>query len=260
MNEKCINCLSNIKYDTDFMTMLQMLICDYRAYDQDQLSICQSCIDLINRSRVRKNENSRYVITDGNDFNENATFKKTTIEPELSYYKSVAHYSFHYTPFIQEYFYQLKANGDIARASVLSDIIQKDLVYYELQAKQCVIVPIPISEERLKVRGFNQVEVMLDASSIRYERILRTNKKYTQSQLTLEQRLALNNPFYIDEDEIKKVSIDFKDKTIIIVDDIITTGVTIHHAAQMLNHLNPYDIKVYAFANAGEKGYNKSRK
>ena len=57
--------------------------------------------------------------------------------------------------------------------------------------------------------------------------------------------MARKNPFYLSEDVREK---DFTGKSIIIIDDIYTTGVTVHQAADVLKVLNFQNIDVLTFS------------
>ena len=72
--------------------------------------------------------------------------------------------------------------------------------------------------------------------------ILGTNIRPKQSELGKLERSNAPNPFYVKED------IDIRDKVILLIDDIYTTGLTIHHAGCKLLSLNVRKFKVFAFA------------
>ncbi|MEZ2112249.1 ComF family protein, partial [Staphylococcus aureus] len=56
------------------------------------------------------------------------------------------------------------------------------------------------------------------------------------------ERAKAMNPFYIKED------VDLTDKEILLVDDIYTTGLTIHHAGCKLYDKNVRKFKVFTFS------------
>lgn len=130
---------------------------------------------------------------------------------------------------------------DVALAEVMADFIDIKEWQYD------VIVPIPVSKHRLGERGFNQITEVLKRSGTRYTELLATNKVQLQSELSKYERMTSVNPFSFEEGQ-KDVKI--LDKRILIVDDIYTTGITVHHAAEIIMQRNPAHIDVLTFSKA----------
>ena len=105
--------------------------------------------------------------------------------------------------------------------------------------KGYTIVPVPLSEERLVERGFNQVEGLIEG--IPYQDIFEKRDIEKQSSKTREERLSQDNAFCL------KKGIDVPDK-IIIVDDIYTTGATIERAKEMLIVNGVKEIRSFSLA------------
>ncbi len=130
---------------------------------------------------------------------------------------------------------------DIALAEVLSYFItvrQRDYDHF---------VPIPVSERRFRDRGFNQVTEVLDRAGISHSDMLKTEKVRMQSELSKSQRMSGANPFTFNpayEDA------GLQGTRILIVDDIYTTGITVHHAAEVLLHHKPAAVDVLTFSKA----------
>ena len=97
-----------------------------------------------------------------------------------------------------------------------------------------VIVPIPLHKKRLRWRGFNQAELLarevgknldLPVTSL-LKRVKNTSQ---QAKLSRQERLQnLTQAFEFDSD------IDLAGKTVILVDDIASTGTTLIEAAKVL--------------------------
>ena len=97
------------------------------------------------------------------------------------------------------------------------------------------IVPVPLNENRQKKRGFNQAEVLAEQVckilSAKYKQVL-TRQKDTpfQARLTREDRLVnLKDAFVVND------KTEVKGKTILLLDDIFTTGSTINECCKVLN-------------------------
>lgn len=79
--------------------------------------------------------------------------------------------------------------------------------------------------------------------SVSYINILGTDLRPKQSELGKIERAQAPNPFYIRETEY-----NLENKTILLIDDICTTGLTIHHAGCKLLSSKVRKFKVFAFA------------
>ena len=105
--------------------------------------------------------------------------------------------------------------------------------------KGFTIVPVPLSEERLAERGFNQVEGLIEG--IPYQDIFEKRDIEKQSSKTRKERLSQDNAFCL------KKGIDVPDK-IIIVDDIYTTGSTLYQMVQLLEGIGIKEVLTFSLA------------
>ncbi|EHJ07130.1 hypothetical protein SS7213T_10769 [Staphylococcus simiae CCM 7213 = CCUG 51256] len=144
--------------------------------------------------------------------------------------------NFEYTGIMKEVIHQIKFLKDQYLCQLLAELIQLPSTAYDL------IVPIPSSNERDKQRTFNPIREVLKAKGIYYHDILCAKYRPKQYNLTKYQRMTMENPFSIDD------KIDLTNKEILLIDDIYTTGLTIHHAGCKLYDKNIRKFKVFAFA------------
>lgn len=98
-----------------------------------------------------------------------------------------------------------------------------------------LILCVPLSKERLKTRGFNQSQILAEKLSketgILFDNnvIVRKINTHTQTNLNkFERRKNLDNVFEVVN------NVDIKDKNILIIDDVITTGSTLNEMAKLL--------------------------
>lgn len=105
------------------------------------------------------------------------------------------------------------------------------------------IVPVPLSKKRKLIRGYNQSEII--AQHISQELGWQLNatglvrKIHTHSQVGLNSQQRLKNVRNIFE---VKNKIDFKNKKILLVDDVITTGATMRECAKVLKQAGAKEI------------------
>ncbi len=98
-----------------------------------------------------------------------------------------------------------------------------------------VIIPVPISRERFKERGYNQSDVLAKEISkeigTKYisDMLIRTKNTVPQNSLNeIERRMNVFNAFKLNE------KYNVEGKKIIIVDDIFTTGSTLNECGKTL--------------------------
>lgn len=96
------------------------------------------------------------------------------------------------------------------------------------------LVPIPLSAAKEKRRGYNQAELLAQGLSgslsipVRNDILIRVGRTKEQKKLTHEERQNnLVGSFHMAENDVKL-------KTIILVDDVYTTGSTMNEAARIL--------------------------
>ncbi|MTH55053.1 ComF family protein [Bacillus mangrovi] len=130
-----------------------------------------------------------------------------------------------YTDSVKEIMNLYKFRGD----AELVRLFETDIRTVAKQLpKKAMLVPIPLSIERLQERGFNQAELL--AKAIRrpillpLERI--TSEK--QSKKSRRERLAGGPLFKLSSDHLLQGAV------LVIVDDIYTTGNTVYQAARLL--------------------------
>lgn len=113
------------------------------------------------------------------------------------------------------------------------------------------IIPVPLHKERLKARGYNQTAILAKTISriikVKYHsKILIKNKNtISQSNLGKEAREKnLKNTFAPYPGNIHLI----KNKKILLVDDIITTGTTINECSKVLMHHKASQVNVISIA------------
>lgn len=140
-----------------------------------------------------------------------------------------------------------KFHNDYHSAKLLASLFNKWLI--SLPDKPTILVPIPLSKEREKDRGYNQVARILDrlivSENTKIKNILtRYINTSPQTQKDRKHRLAeMNNVFRYRPQNLK-----LNDYRIILVDDVITTGATISSAYKVLRKNLPSDTEILCLA------------
>ena len=143
---------------------------------------------------------------------------------------------FAYTSIVKDTLHRYKLQFDVALSDVLARQCRLPNIDYDM------VVPIPSPRVRDEARTFNPVCEVLDCMGVAYETVLQSHIRTKQSTLSKASRLQQANPFYITEAE--KVH----HRHILLVDDIYTTGLTVHHAAELLFTRKIRKISVFTFS------------
>ncbi|MDY7042863.1 ComF family protein [Virgibacillus sp. M23] len=133
---------------------------------------------------------------------------------------------FQYNIFMQELIAKWKYRGDVELGNIFRDAVRKGFTpTFAAMKKHAIAVPIPLSKDREKERGFNQAKILADFLPIKSELVLHRMEGEKQSKKSRKERIQSINPFSITK------SIN---KPVILVDDIYTTGTTLRHAGKVL--------------------------
>lgn len=181
--------------------------------------------------------------TDGNHYICNSCYlnllKKASLKNINNYY-----YIYIYENEIKKVIADFKLNFRKNISVELAGLIKKHLLYIIKLHEIDTIIPVPISKKRLKERGFNQVEEILKSCNIKYSCIYRQkDTKHMYQILNAKKREKnITNAF-------KNKNLNFNNKNILIVDDIVTTGATTQEIIKEIykNH-TPANIFIFSIA------------
>lgn len=126
------------------------------------------------------------------------------------------------------------------------------IIKSHFEPKSCLLVPIPLHTTRHNWRGFNQSELIASKLAEKTDNnyagnlLIRSKKTTPQAQLGKKERLQnLRGKFALNKEYLDKVK-DYK--TIVIVDDVWTTGSTIKEAAKVLKKAGAKNVWGFTLA------------
>lgn len=142
-----------------------------------------------------------------------------------------------YNEEMKAYISRWKYRGDYILAEAFASLFKETFQrVFSFLDEETIIVPIPLSEDRLNHRGFNQAEVLAHFLPMESTFALKRIHNEKQAKKTRKERTNSKNPFILNQ------SIN---KNVILVDDIYTTGATLRHAAKLLKRSG--SKKVYSY-------------
>ena len=146
----------------------------------------------------------------------------------------------------------LKFQGRRANAAPLSWLLSlaDEAELAELVSPDALVIPVPVSADRLAERGFNQVELLFGEWSrqqgLEWEAgtLLRRRPTTPQWELDRTQRREnIKGAFFVN------APATVQDRHILLVDDIVTTGRTLEECAGVLRQAGAESVRALALAN-----------
>lgn len=154
-------------------------------------------------------------------------------------YKFKNHALYEYDTNFKEWISSYKFSGDYQLRYTFAHTLKKALKPF----KRFVICPLPLSFVRIEKRGFNQVEGILEAAEITSIQLLKRIELAPQSDKNRKARLLMPQPYTL---AIEKKQIT--NRSILLVDDVYTTGRTLFHAAEILLSASPKRLETLTLA------------
>ena len=149
------------------------------------------------------------------------------------------YYIWDYNEEFKKLIFSYKYNRKKSLAKLIARLIEEEFKFIIQKEKIDFIVSFPINKKRENERGYNQVDEILKQLNVNYVEIKRIKNTEKMHKL-LNEKLREENirgSFRIESD------FDFKNKKILLVDDIITTGATLKEIKNSI--LNDIDRKLF---------------
>jgi len=142
-----------------------------------------------------------------------------------------------------------------AIANIMHDRIITDPDAARQLAEADYIIPVPIHKEKAKQRGFNQAEKMSGHLARRLGRshlpgaLIRQKQTAAQRSITGQERYTnMSGAFAVNQQMVRQ----FKNRSVILVDDVYTSGATAHACASVLRDAGAAGVHFIALATGND--------
>ena len=198
--------------------------------------ICNKCKSKIEKTELYLNKIDDYSKDDTKYFNKHA-------------------YIFEYNSIIREKIIQYKFKNRAYLGKMFSEFFVKNEKMCGFLKKYDIIIPVPMTNKKIKERGYNQTEIIariisknIPSITIQKNVLIKYKDNKVQSRLNKKQRQHnVQDVYKLSNGEI------IKDRNVLILDDIYTTGATCNECAKTLRKAQPNKIGIITIAKDCEK-------
>ena len=152
-------------------------------------------------------------------------------------YSAIALYE--YNAFVKKLIYLYKGCFDYELYQTFLNLYFKEI---KLRYSGYKVIPIPSYIKDDETRGFNHVVEAFKTLGLEILPIISKTAHHKQADLTAKQRAKVSKYLVINK------QINLEKCKVLLVDDIYTTGATMKAAINLVERLNPKDIKVLVLA------------
>ena len=172
--------------------------------------ICKKCRSKFEKILKTKSENEW-----------SGTVYEGALDSVQSFYK--------YNDWMKHVFQQYKFQLDVELAKIFAEDFRP------LRNVQELVVPIPLHPEMLQERTFSQVDQFLNVANVPFTHVLSKTENQSQVGKTKKDRMSTELIFSVRE--------NVQNQHIVLVDDLYTTGTTLHHAAFALKEAGAHTVR-----------------
>lgn len=171
---------------------------------------------------------------------------------KLAHFYSIenVHFSMYYNDYFRDMIYELKYKRKKYVATAIYSIIRSQVEFVVESQKVEYIICVPTSKERIRDRGFDQVELIFEKFNYPFLKIKKIKNTKKMSKLSKSYQKNLN---ILQSFDVKNLNLS--NKTVLIVDDIITTGATVNEIKKCLEKEYKGDKSVILFDSYFKKIY-----
>ena len=218
--------------------------CDKSLHEEKNSYICEDCLEKINGSETKRCTKCGFELGQGIAFSSKGCpeCENTSLRFERSFFVSD-----NKGP-LRNLIHQFKYHKHVCLIKPLGDLLI-GLLRQDIIPEIDVVVSVPLNWKKKQKRGFNQSELMAKrickelSLPISINNLRRVKNTLSQTQLSrLQRQKNVNGAFKVKEPEM------FLKKNVLLVDDVLTTGITASECARHLKNAGAKKVYLLALA------------
>ncbi|MCF7568408.1 ComF family protein [Sabulilitoribacter arenilitoris] len=211
--------------------------------------VCYACLNLLNDNQDTICIDCRHDLPVTNFHFDDSDAVKKVLYGRAKVENGTALFRFEKKGLVQQLIHGLKYKGYDNIGFFLGNWLGGELIEIEAYKNIDVVIPVPLHKNKLKKRGFNQVakfgQQIANSLQVDYKDNVLIKVTNTKSQVN-KKRLARWN--HNEELFTLQNASTIKNKHILLVDDIITTGATLEACISVLNQAKNIKISIATMA------------
>jgi len=218
--------------------------CDKSLHEEENAYICESCLEIIKTTKAKRCSKCGLKLGPGITSSDKGCpeCKNTNLRLEKSFFVSDN------TEPVRTLIHQFKYKKHMCLATPLGSLLTS-LLHQKTICKIDLVVPVPLHWKKKQERGFNQSELMAKkicrklSIPISINNLHRVKNTLSQTQLSrLQRQKNVKGAFMVKNPE------KFFQKNILLVDDVLTTGMTVSECAKSLENAGTNKVFLIALA------------
>ena len=141
---------------------------------------------------------------------------------------------------------RLKYHSDYAAGRYFASMLGREMASSPIYSDVDVVIPVPLHWTRLWSRGHNQAEIIAKVlaeslgADLRTDILYRARSTRTQTKLSVESKVRNVEGAF----KVRRLKSALEYSHILLVDDVFTTGATLHSCHRALRTVFPPDVRI----------------
>jgi competence protein ComFC len=218
----CLSCGKTL--DGSNILICGRCVSHLKSIQEQSEGICPKCCGRLYNSAAKDCFQCSYY---------NFDFEKNT---SIYYYKE---------PVLKELMHLFKFESNRRAGERLASLLKEKITAFLNTNAFDIIISTPVSSESFRKRGYNQVEFILEKCGIPFLSILKrkTGSPHQMELSAQERRVTIRGQYVMNKNAVQCI----ENKSILLIDDIFTTGSTLNEISGLLKRNKASSVSALTF-------------